>query len=257
MLKTVKSKVIAGAVTVGLLSGGGVVLGATDAGAQLKGWYDAKFTVASGKVTADSYEYANSLVPALTAEYQGIKDNTTNKLSEKGVFVAGVTNASIDKQSQKYIDEINSQKAHIESYLSDRFGDLSSAAQGLITQSGKDALDYANGDLARHAAAEGAAAIAEVNVKVKDATAEAARKLQDTIDGAKSSLQSQLDANQAATTAEIKTMIDNEISKLRTVITSTNNQLIAYHERSITMTAKSLLLAGEAELDGIVGNINK
>ena len=252
-----KSKVIAGAVTVGLLAGGGAVLGATDAGTQLKGWYDAKFSVASGKVVTDSYNYANSLVPGLTAEYQGVKDNTTNKLSVKGEVVAGVTNESIDKQSQEYIDQINAQKAHIESYLSNQFGILSSAAKGLIDQSGKDALDYANGDLAKHADAEGKAAIADVNVKVKEATAEAAKKLQDTIDGAQTSLQSQLDSNQAATIAEIKSMIDKEISRLRTIITSTNNQLINKQEKAITMVAKSLLLAGQAELDGIVGNINK
>ncbi len=257
MLKTVKSKVIAGAVTVGLLSGGGVVLGATDAGAQLKDWYDAKFSTASTNVVTDSYNYANSLVPGLTAEYQGFKDNTSNKLKAKGEFDTGVTNEAIDKKSQEYIDQINGQKAHIESYLSSQFDNLSSAAKGLIDQSGKEALKYANDDLASHANAEGQKAIADVNVKVKGATAEAARKLQETIDGAKSSLQGQLDTKQAATTAEIKAMIDTEISRLRTIITSTNNQLIIKQEKLITMTAKGLLIAGQAELDGIVGNINK
>lgn len=257
MLKTMKSKVIAGAVTVGLLSGGGVVLGATDAGAQLKDWYDAKFSAASSNVVTDSYNYANSKVPGLAAEYQGIKDTASSKLKAKGEFDTGATNAAIDKQSKEYIDKINAQKADIESYLSSQFDGLSSAAKGLIDQSGKDALNFANSDLASHANAEGQKAIADVNLKVKEATAEAARQLQATIDGAKSSLQSQLNAEQAATTAEIKTMIDTEIARLRTVITSTNNQLIKKQEGMISFAAKGLLLAGQAELDSIVNNMNK
>lgn len=257
MLKTVKSKVIAGVATVGLLTGGGVALGATDAGVQLKGWFDSKFAIATTGVIKDTTSYANSKVPGLAAEYNGLKVDATSKINAKGEFVTGVTNESIDKQSQAYIDQINKEKAHIETYLSSRFDDLSSAASGLINQSGKDALDYANTDLAKHAGDTGTAAVADVNVKVKEATAQAAKKLQDTIDGAKSDLQGQLNSNQAATTAEIKAMIDSKISELRKIITSTNNQLIAYHEKNITMTAKALLLAGQAELDGIVGNINK
>ena len=257
MLKTMKSKVIAGAVTVGLLSGGGVVLGATDAGAQIKDWYDAKFSVASQNVTTDSYNYASSKVPGLAAEYQGFKNNTSNKLKLKGEDQAKVSSDLIEKKSQAYIDEINGQKAHIESYLSNQFDSLSSVAKGLIDQSGKDALNYANRDLASHANTEGQKAVTDVNVKVKDATAEATRKLQETIDGAKNSLQSKLDAEQTATTTEIKGMIDDEIIRLRTIITSTNNQLILKQEKLITMTAKGLLLAGQQELDGIVGNINK
>lgn len=257
MLKTMKSKVIAGAVTVGLLSGGGVVLGATGAGEQLQNWYNAKFGIASSNVAVDSYNYANSLVPGLAAEYQGFKDTTSSKLKAKGEFDTGVTNAAIDTKSQEYINQINGQKAHIESYLSSQFDILSSAAKGLIDQSGKDALDYANSDLKSHAGAEGQKAIADVNVKVKEATAEAARKLQETIDGAKTSLQGQLNTEQAATTAEIKKMIDYKISETRIAITKTNNELIKTQEQLITMTAKGLSISGQAELDAIVGNINK
>lgn len=257
MLKTVKSKVIAGVATVGLLTGGGVALGATDAGVQLKGWFDSKFSIATTGVINDTTNYASSKVGGLTAEYNGLKANATSKINDKGKRATTDANNSIDKQSQEYIDQINKEKAHIDTYLSSRFDDLSAAANGLITQSGNDALNYANTDLAKHAGDTGTAAVADVNVKVKEATAQAAKKLQDTIDGAKSDLQGQLNANQAATTAEIKTMIDNKIVELRKIITSTNNQLIAYHEQKITNAADKLLSSGKAELEGIVGNINK
>ncbi|WP_040287496.1 hypothetical protein [Sporosarcina koreensis] len=257
MLKTMKSKVIAGAVAVGVLSGGGAVLGATDAGLALKGWYDAKFTTASDKVSADSAAYASSLAPGLAAEYQGVKDNTTSKLKEKGDFVTETTIDGIDKHSQEYIDQINTQKAHIESYMSTQFGELSTFAKGMIESSGNEALAYANSDLKAHSSAEGAKVIADVNVKVKDATAEAASALQKAIDDAKTSLQNQLNTQQANTTADIKKMIDSEITKLRTSITAANNALIKEHESTITFAAKSLLVKGQNQLDSIVGSINK
>ncbi|MGG0643104.1 hypothetical protein ABE021_04020 [Sporosarcina gallistercoris] len=257
MLKTMKSKVIAGAVAVGVLSGGGAVLGATDAGVALKGWYDAKFGSASEKIAVDSAAYATSLAPGLAADYQVEKDRATSKLKGEGETSISNANGGIDKKSKEYIDQINAQKSHIESYMSSQFNGLSSLAKGLIEKSGKEALAYANGDLANHAGSEGQKAVGEVNVKVKEATAEAASKLQAAIDESKKSLQSQLDSQQAKTTEEIKHMIDSEISKLRGAIINTNNKLIFDNEKKIKSAAHALRLAAESQLDAIVGNINK
>lgn len=257
MLKTMKSKVIAGAVAVGVLSGGGAVLGATDAGTALKGWYDAKFGSAAASVTVDTANYAKGKIPGLAAEYQGIKNNTSSQLKAKGQSDADATNKSIDDQSKRYIEQINSKKAEIDTYLSGQFDSLASYAQGLINTSGSEALSYANKDLKSHADAEGKKAIEDVNVKVKGATAEAASKLQAAIDEAKASLQSQLDSEQAATTAEIKQMIDTKIEEVRVAVNATNNALVKENKKLITMTAKALLLDGQNQLDGIVGNINK
>lgn len=257
MLKTVKSKVIAGALVVGLVSGGGAVLGATDAGAQLKSWYDGQFKKSSELVSAEVAKYGAEKVDGLVDEYNGLKDKTSNKLAERGEVGKNATNSNVDKRASEHIDAIKEQKMHIESYLSGQFKLLSDYTAGLISEAGNKALKEANEDLTKHAGTVGVEVQDQMEKAINENTEQAISDLEETISAAKSELQAQLDKNADLTIEEIKGLIDAKINELRTQITKINNDLIRLHDKTITMTAKSLLLKAQSELDAIVNNMNK
>lgn len=257
MLKTVKGKVIAGTVAFGLLSGIGVAFGATDAGAQLKTWYDAQFGKSSDRIAVEIANYGEGKIDGLVAEYNGLKTDAATQISTRGQEVTDITNDGIDKRAGEHIDAVKEQKAHIESYLAGQFTDLKNFAATLINESGKKALEYANEDLKNHANAVGSEAQKKMVEDVDAVTKNAIKDLEETIKYAKEDLQAQLDKNTELTIEEIKALIDAKISELRTKITATNKALIAEQNRIITMGAKALLLKAESELQAIVDGINK
>ncbi|MEK5037225.1 hypothetical protein [Sporosarcina sp. FSL K6-3457] len=257
MIKTVKGKVIAGAIAVGLLSSAGVAFGATDAGQNFKNWFDGQFGKANIAVAEQTAAYMSDKVEGLTTEYNALKTDATNSINAKGEAQAGVASKNVEARSQEHIDAIKAEKAHIETYLSGQFDKMKEFANGLINQAGADALDYMKTDLPEHTGAAGQVAIDKVNTDVKAVTAQAVSDLEETIRVAKQELQAQLDAETDLTIDEIKGLIDEKIKELRSVITQMKNKLVMDQEKLITMTAKSLQLAAEAEMDALVNGMNK
>ncbi|MCG3088280.1 hypothetical protein [Sporosarcina cyprini] len=256
-MKKAKGKVIAGTLVVGLVAGGGAVLGATDAGANLKAWYDAQFGKASNKITEEVGSYGNSKIEGLTAEYNGLKAEATSKINSRGESVGDTTKKNVKEQSDKHIDAIKEQKAHIETYLSGQFDSLAQFANGLIEQSGKDAWIYAESDLKKHAGDAGKAAGEKMEADIKATTAAALKDLEDTIRWAKEDLQAKLDKETDLTIEEIKAMIDAKIVELRGKVTALNNKLVMEQDKIITMNGKMLLLEAQAQLDALVNGMNK
>jgi len=257
MMKTVKGKVIAGTVAVTLFAGAGAAFGASDAGLNLKNWYNAQFTSSSGEVNKQVADYAGSKVDGLTTEYNKIKSDAGDKIEDKGDFVTGVASENIEDRSKEHIESIKTEKAHIETYLAGQFDSLSTFTQGLIDEAGKQALAYADQDLTKYTGDAGKAAVEKVNTDVKAATALAVKDLKGTIDWAKSDLQTKLDKERDLTVVEIKGMIDAKIVELRGEITKKTTALVKEQEKIITMTAKSLQIAGIDELDTLVSGMNK
>lgn len=257
MMKTVKGKVIAGTVAVTLFAGAGVAFGNSDAGLNLQNWFKAQFSSATGDINKQVADYGATKAGEALKEYNTIKTDAGDEIEEKGEFVAGVASENIDDRSREHIDSIKEEKAHIETYLATKFDDLSTYTQGLVDEAGIKALEYAKEDLGKYTTAAGKAAVDQVNTDVKATTAVAVKDLKDTIEWAKSDLQAQLDKEAGLTVQEIKTKIDNKIIELRGEITKKTAALVKEQERTITMTAKGLQIAGIEELDNLVSDMNK
>jgi len=256
MMKTVKGKVIAGTLAVTLFAGAGAAFGASDAGLNLKNWYKAQFTTATGDVNEQVANYGATKAGEVLKEYNTIKTDAGDKIEDKGEFVAGVASDNIDERSSEHIDSIKEEKADIETYLAGEFDTLSAFTQDLVDKAGNKALDYANEDLGKYTTSAGKAAVDQVNTDVKAVTAVAVKDLKDTIEWAKKDLQAKLDKETGLTVQEIKTKIDNKIIELRGKITKTTAALVKEQEKIITMAAKGLQIAGLKELDDLVSGMN-
>lgn len=257
MMKTVKGKVIAGTVAVTLFAGAGAAFGASDAGLNLKNWYKAQFTTATGEVNKQVADYGATKAGEALKEYNTIKTAAGDKIEAKGEFDAGVASKNIDKRSSEHIDSIKVEKAHIETYLAGEFDTLSTFTQDLVDKAGVKALEYAESDLGQFTNAAGKVAVDKVKVDVKATTELAVKDLKETIEWAKSDLQAQLDKETDLTVKEIKAKIDAKIVELRGEVARISTNLVKEQERIITMTAKSLQIAGIDELDTLVSGMNK
>ncbi len=257
MIKTIKGKVLAGTLVFGLVAGTGVAFGASNAGANLKTWYEGQFGKSSAEITKQVADYAGSKAEGLATEYEGLKTDATNSINEKGEFVAGVAGDNIDAKSREHIDAIKEQKSHIESYMSGQFDILSDFANGLINEAGDKALASANSDLKQYTGAAGNVANEKVKKDVGAVTTQALSDLEETINWAKADLQAQLDKETTLTVEEIKALIDAKIVELRTKITKIKNDLVAEQNKIITMTAKGLQLEAEKAMQDLVNSINK
>lgn len=245
MIKTLKGKVIAGAVAVGLLSSAGVAFGASDAGANLKAWYDGQFGQASTKVNSDSDAYLNNGLDGLQGEVDGLKTDSTNKIfGSRDTEVASST-ANIDKQAKEHIDSIANKKKEIEGYMDSQFGKLKSDADDTIFKAGTDFSAQAHKELASLTKQTGTMAQKSVQVELGAVKDRVVGEIEKAIKDAKDDLKAQLDTKANATTEEIKGLVDKRIGEVRYFVTAAANYMV--QEQQELIEARALKMENDAK----------
>jgi len=255
MLKTIKGKVIAGTVSVTLLAGAGAAFASSNAGANLKDWYDGQFNTASGNIQSDVATNVQNRINGLASEYNGLKSAAGNSISTDGTTATATASGNIDTAAQEHIDAINAEKVHIQGYMAGQFASLETFANGLINEAGTAAINYANRDLTSYTGAQGDAARTSLTTALEGDTTSAVTELQQAISDAKGELQTQLDSLESTTTANIIAAIDAKIVELRGTITAKRDALVAAQKLLIDAKALELETAAKAELDSIVDGI--
>lgn len=255
MIKFVKTKVLSGAVAVGLLSSVGVAFASTDAGTNLQNWYNSQFGKSAKSIQTQTTNYAVSKVPGLVKEYNALKKDAADSIS--GTGTTATTNASnaINNAKQEHLDALAAQKQAIENQLQSNFDGIQQTANTIIGQVGQQALTYANNDLTKLTGDKGSAAINQLTTDLNKSSDDAVKELQDAITAAKADLQAQLDSATADRVEAIKHMIDSKIEELRGTITAKKNELVTAQQTLINDKALELQTNAEADLDAVVAGI--
>ena len=255
MIKTVKGKVIAGAMAFGLVAGTGIAYGASDAGQNLKAWYDGQFGKVSGNVKSDSDTYLQEGLDGVAGELEGLKRDATGKIFDsKDSEVLGST-ATINKQAKEYIDSIGSKKTEIEGYMDAQFEKLKAEADETIFKAGNDFSAKAHSELETLTKKSGTMAQKSVQVELGAVTNRALDDIEKAIIAAKTDLGAQLDKKASATTEEIKGMIDNRVGEVRYFITGAANYMVQEQEELIATRAQQMEDAAKKQMDDLVNGI--
>ncbi len=257
MIKTVKGKVIAGTMAIGLLSSAGVALGATDAGTHIKGWYDKQFGQASANVETNYSGYQKDKIEGFNQVITDLKDSSTKSIVGVGERSTTKSNQNIDAQKKEHIAAINKEKASIEGYMASQFKKLSEEASVKINSAADTAWTDADAAMVKHIDAEGATTRASMKKELEATTATAVSELKKAIDDAKLELQKQLDSKTTATVKELKDLIDTRINKLSGDIETKTNKLLGWQYAYITTDAANLEKAALKEMKDLVDAINK
>lgn len=256
-MKSVKTKVLSGVVAVGLLSGVSAAFASTDAGTNLKTWYNNQFVKSAVSIQNQTTKYASDKVPALTNEYNGLKTDATNSINETKNTSKSNANDAITSAKKEHLDALAAQKLAIDNHLQSQFDGIQQAADTIIGQVGLQAIAYANQDLTKLTGDTGSAALTQLTTDLNKSSEDAVKELNDAISAAKADLKKQLDDATASRVGNIKGIIDRKIDELRTTITAKKNNLVAAQQALITAKAQELQKAATDKLDAAVAGINK
>ncbi|WP_144510798.1 hypothetical protein [Bacillus sp. FJAT-22090] len=249
MKKTVKRKVIAGTVVVGLLSGTGVAFGATDAGAGLKSWYDSQFRKASIEVATTTGKHSVEKFLEFGKETQNLKEDATTDINTTRDFATTTATDSINVEKDKYINSVKTKKEEIENNIENEFRKIEDKANSALKTTSKVAYGLAEYDLNKHTSAEGKEALKFLNNEIDKATNNALSELEKEINDTKAHLKTLLDKKSGATIESINKTVDDEITRILGLITTKTEQLVAAHQDAINKKAGELEAASKLKLE--------
>lgn len=256
MMKTIKGKVITGAAVFAVLTGGAAAFASTDAGANLKSWYDGQFNKSATNVVENSVDYASDQVPGLAKEYNGLKKDATRSINNTKNSEIDDANSEINDTKDQYIAALNGSKEEINKYLKSQFDGIVQNAHTTIGVVGGQAYDYAETELSGLTLKNGNSALADLEAKLKKSNEDAVAELELAIANAKSELQAELDSQEGASTQRIKDAIDAKIWELRGKITERKDVLVSEQQTLIVEKSQKLEDDAKAALDTVVSNIN-
>lgn len=256
MKMTIKKKIAAGTISVGLLSGLGLAFANTDAGEALKSWYSGVFNSAKAAIEQDVGQYAADQLPDLLDEYNGLKavaefDIGFTKDTETGRATDAINNAK-----NSHLASLSSAQAEIMAGMDLAFNNVYQEGWMRIQQAGDEAVRYATNDLTAFTGEHGAAAIGEMTSELNAVKEQAVSDLEDAIANAKATITAEVDSQTEITTNNLKTAVDFEINDVRNQVTVILDNLVAAQEALIEAKSLELENAAKAALDAVVSGIN-
>ncbi|WML41463.1 hypothetical protein RCG19_07385 [Neobacillus sp. OS1-2] len=255
MKKSFKTKVLSGAVAVGLLSSVGVAFASTDAGTNLQNWYNSQFGKSAASIQTQTTDYAVKKAPALINEYNGLRSAAVTSINGTKTAETAAANTAITNAKNEHLDALAAQKLAIQNHLQSQFDGIQQAADTIIGQVGLLAIDFANKDLTKLTGDKGSAAKTQLTNELNASSQQAVSDLQAAIVAAKADLQKQLDDASASRVDNIKHIIDRKIDELRGTITAKKNDLVKAQQDLIAAKAQELQAKAEADLAAAVAGI--
>lgn len=257
MKMSVKGKIVAGAISVGLLSGVGMAFANTDAGGALKGWYDKQFNQTVQQAGASSVAYATAKMPGLYREYEGIKTKAAEDIKNKGIAETDKGSGNISAAKKSHIDSLESAEKEILDGIQASFDKVYEDGEKTILTAGEKAQKAADTDLKSFTKGKGDAAIAKVNQDLEAATTAALGDLRTAINNSKVDLKDKLSSLKGETTDKWNAAIDAEIERVRGEINTLVANLVNAQETLIATAALEKENAAKAAMDGLVGEMFK
>lgn len=256
-MKGIKGKILAGAVSVSILLGSGLVLANTDAGAQLKAWYNAKLQASFTTIYNTLYAYAESLVPGLLEYKNNLKKDAVDAIKTEAQTVITNSNSKIDSALQEHLDSLNAAKEEIlngmESDYTTWKEEKIAWAEPQLNQLQSDVQNEINTAITN----QYTTSKYEVTTQVTATKNSAVASLENAINEAKNAITGEMNTNEANTINDLKTYLDDQVATRKATITEATNTLKAEKIEDIKKEGTIIVEEAKAALDALVSGINK
>ncbi|MBT2678657.1 hypothetical protein J7E38_06550 [Bacillus sp. ISL-35] len=256
VLKTVKGKVVAGVVTVGLLSGMGTAFANTDAGTQLQNWYSKQFNTAKQQSAIEVYNYARGQKNSLMQEKDNLKNAAVTNVATAGKNEVDRANGEINSALAGHVEAINTKEAAITAAMPGQFDQAVSSLNRTVNYYVGQEANSAKNEITTAVNAQGAESVGYVNTEVTETKTDAVAALEAEITAAKAELERLVGEEKAAATSELKANFDAQIVKVRGEITTLIEALEEANTKLIIEKGAEIEAAAKADLDALVNGIN-
>ncbi|WP_042146823.1 hypothetical protein [Paucisalibacillus sp. EB02] len=255
--KSLKKKIIAGVVAVGVISGSGVAFANTDAGANLRAWYEGMFGQTVSSIEEEVTAYGESRLPALQAEYEALKGEALVDIDLSRELATGESLEEIINAKLSHLDSLDAEEQAILENIGLEFYNVFLDGYFEIQRLQQEGLAFATNDLATYTGEISQAAQDEMAVDINTARDEAVQELEDAIRAAQEAIGSELANQEEITTRNLKNQIEFHIRELRGQVTTLLDSLVADQEAIIVAKAQELEDGAKAALDEVVNGINQ
>jgi hypothetical protein len=255
-VKSVKGKVLTGVVAFGVITGAGWGFANTDAGGALKGWYDGQFASAKSGVESDAMAYGNSKFNEGVQEFEGMQSDATTSINDKKSSEFTRADGEISSAKDSHVNAIEGKQAEISDAIDEQFDQIFTDAQSHFTTLEKTLRNAGISEMQHHTNEKGQEALAALETDLTNSTTTAVSELRGVIETAKAELTAQLNSEKAATTQEIKNMVDAKAVAVLQAIENKKNEYVAAQEQAITELAANLEAEAKAALDAELAAFN-
>ncbi|MCM3744059.1 hypothetical protein M3193_07875 [Sporosarcina luteola] len=250
-----KKKIMAGTISVGLLSGVGMAFANKDVGGALKSWYDGVFDGAVGSMESQLGGYAAGKLPGLQNEYNGMKTDAEGSINSTRNYEINRASTAINTASQGYIGAVNTAKGQIMAGMGQDFHKIYTDAITELNRLGGVAQEYAKNDLEAFTGNKGQLALDKVQTDLDAAKTRAVSALDTAISNAKAAITTEINTQADTEVKTLKADIDKKIEELRGQITQIKNDLVEEQAELIRDKADELEQDAKEALDALVDGI--
>jgi hypothetical protein len=255
VLGSVKGKVVAGVVTVGLLSGIGTAFANTDAGTQLQSWYNGQFNTAKQQSASAVYNYALGQKNSLMQEKENLKNAAVTNVATAGTDEVDRANGEINSALESHVDAVNTKEAAITTAMPGQFDSFVTSTNGTVNYYVGQEASKATNEITSAVNAQGVVSVDTVNTEVSTTKTNAVAALESEISAAKAELQRLVNEEKAAATQELKDNFDAQIVAVRGQIVDLIADLENANKEAIADKGAEIEAAAKAELDALVNGI--
>jgi ribosome-associated translation inhibitor RaiA len=254
--KKLKTKIAAGVIAVGVITGSGIVFANTDAGTKLREWYQGMFGETVSSIEDQVTAYGESKIPGLEQEYEGLKTQAQLDIDLSRELETGESLEEIINAKLSHIESLSDEERAILEGIGQEFYNVFLDGYFEITRLQEEGLQYATNDLTTYTGELGQAAMDEMTADINTAKDQAVQELEDAIRQAQERLAMELENQEEITVRNLKNQIDWRIQELRQEVTALLETLVAEQEAIIVAKAQELEDNAKAALDEVVNNIN-
>ncbi|WP_042225078.1 hypothetical protein [Oceanobacillus manasiensis] len=256
VLRTVKGKIAVGVLTVGVISGTGAALAGTDAGANLKSWYDSLFDKTAAEIEADVTAYGEGKLPGLTAEYNGLKADASGDIDGTRASETEGAEAAITQVKNSHIESLEGKKSEILEGMGLEFYNLFLKGFWEIERLGKEGVDYATNDLTAFTGTEGEEALGQLTNDLTAAKDSAVSELEEAIRQAEEEIAAEVENQKEINTRNLQNRINWKIDDVRDEVEGLLEGLVEEQKAIITAAAQTLEDDAKSALDDVVSSMS-
>lgn len=251
-LNTVKGKIVAGVVTVGLVSGVGAAFASTDIGAQLQSWYNGKFTSSAASMQQPLTDYVAGKAGYIYSEGTRMVNGANSAINGTRDTEKAASEDAINASADARIDALDAKKEVIFAGIDDQFESIQTYATSLLNQLAAEGERQADNYLKSVTNSTGTAAVNNVQAHLTDVKNSAVTELNDAIAVAKSELLAEIESQKNLTVNELKAAVDAKIAAVKSVLEGKLAGYVSAQQTLIQQKAAELEAAAETELDSAV-----